>query len=591
MQIQLGKVLYPIIHSEIYVDSDCRSGQPTPDVERESQLLETGASIHRSVCRCIEEAEISVASLIFSTAGGVALFLYGLHVLSSALKRAAGERMRSLLERLTGRPWRGAIVGAVTSGVLQSSSMTMVLLIGLINAGVLTLAQGIGVMLGAEIGTTFTAQIIAFKIGQYYLPVIAVGFALSAISRQRRLHDVGRIILGFGLLFLGMDILSSGLRGLADTPFVLHLLESCGANVLLGVAVGAAVTGVIQSSSAMTAMVIAMGSAGIVTLPAAIALVLGANIGTTITAQIASIGSSLSSRRLAIGQLVVNVLGVGVFLPWIPAYARLVEGTAGTLVRQIANAHTIFNVAVTLLLVPCVAALVWIAKKLVRGRESAETIPRAPLSRELLKTPVMAINHASQAIMVMADTVIRMLETSRTAFLKADLDSVQDTLELEESVDRFFHDLDGYLDDVDSHGLSDADTRRLHVLRHAVHDLERIGDHAVNIAERGRVRVRHIVELSYEARSELSTLFDRVEHMLDTVLAGLRKEDRALVESAASMEKEIDRLEEMYKQRHIRRIEDGVCDPEMGVLFVEALRNLERIGDHAMNIAGDVLTF
>ncbi len=519
------------------------------------------------------------------------MFLYGLHVLSDALKRAAGGRMRSLLERLTGRPWRGVIVGAVTSGVLQSSSMTMVLLIGLINAGVLTLSQGIGVMLGSEIGTTFTAQIIAFKIGQYYLPVIAVGFLLSAVGRNRRFHDVGRIILGFGLLFLGMDILSSGLRGLADTPFVLQLLESCGANVLLGVAVGAIVTAVIQSSSAMTAMVIAMGSAGVITLPAAIALVLGANIGTTITAQIASIGSSLSSRRLAIGQLAVNVLGVGVFIPWIPAYARLVEGTAGTLVRQIANAHTIFNVAVTILRVPAVPALVWLAKRLVRGRDNAVPAKQTELSRELLQTPVMAINHAGQAIMAMAETVMRMIESSRMAFLKADLDAVQDTFELEDSVDRFFHDLDSYLDRVDAHGLSDADTRRLHVLRHAVHDLERIGDHAVNIAERGRVRARHVVELSYEARSEVSTLFDRVEEMLEQVLAGLREEDRTLVEAAAGMEKEIDRLEEVYKERHIGRIEAGVCDPEMGVLFVEAVRNLERIGDHAMNIAGDVLTF
>ncbi|MBN1858716.1 Na/Pi cotransporter family protein [Candidatus Bipolaricaulota bacterium] len=552
--------------------------------------MENATVLDSSTFGLIEEGRISVLTLFFSAAGGVALFLYGLHVLSSALKRAAGGRMRNLLERLTGRPWRGVIVGAVTSGVLQSSSMTMVLLIGLINAGVLTLSQGVGVMLGSEIGTTFTAQIIAFKIGQYYLPVIAVGFLLSAVGRGRRFHDIGRIILGFGLLFLGMDILSSGLRGLADTPFVLQLLESCGANVLLGVAVGAIVTAIIQSSSAMTAMVIAMGSAGVITLPAAIALVLGANIGTTITAQIASIGSSLSSRRLAIGQLAVNVLGVGVFIPWIPAYARLVEGTAGTLVRQIANAHTIFNIAVTVALIPCVPALVWLAKRLVRGRENAVPVKQEALSRELLQTPVMAINHASQALMTMAETVMRMLESSRKAFLKADLDAVQDTFELEEGVDRFFHDLDSYLNQVDSHGLSDADTRKLHVLRHAVHDLERIGDHAVNIAERGRVRARHVVELSYEARSEVSTLFDRVKEMLDQVLAGLRKEDRTLVESSAAMEKEIDRLEETYKQRHIRRIEAGVCDPEMGVLFVEALRNLERIGDHAMNIAGDVLT-
>ncbi|GAI51399.1 unnamed protein product, partial [marine sediment metagenome] len=215
--------------------------------------------------------------------GGLALFLFGLRTLSNALKRAIGERMRFLLERLTGRAYRGAVVGALTSGILQSSSMTMVLLIGLINAGALTLSQGIGVMLGAEIGTTLTAQIIAFKIGHYYLPVIAFGFVLAEVFRGKRTGDLGRVILGFGILFLGMDVIASGLRGLTESPGILRLLQSCGSNIVLGVFVGAGVTAIIQSSSAMTAMVIAMGSAGILTLPAAIALILGANIGTTIT--------------------------------------------------------------------------------------------------------------------------------------------------------------------------------------------------------------------------------------------------------------------------------------------------------------------
>ena len=211
-------------------------------------------------------------AIVMNTAGGLALFLYGLRVLSSALKRAIGEKMRVLLERLTGKAYRGVIVGAVTSGILQSSSMTMVLLIGLINAGALKLAQGIGVMLGSEIGTTLTAQLIAFKLGNYYLPIIAIGFLLSEIFRGKRTGDVGRIVLGFGILFLGMSILSGGLKSVAQSNTVLNLLEACGSNVFVGVLVGAIVTAIIQSSSAMTALVIAMGAAGILTLPAAIAL-------------------------------------------------------------------------------------------------------------------------------------------------------------------------------------------------------------------------------------------------------------------------------------------------------------------------------
>ena len=358
---------------------------------------------------------MDIASVIMSAAGGLALFLYGLRVLSDALKRAIGERMRSLLERLTGRAYRGAVVGAVTSGILQSSSMTMVLLIGLINAGALTLAQGIGVMLGSEIGTTLTAQLIAFKIGTYYLPILAVGFLLSEAFRGRTTGDVGRIILGFGLLFLGMSIMSGGLKLLATSEPVLRMLEACGSNVLLGIVVGAGVTAVIQSSSAMTALVIAMGSAGILTLPAAIALILGANIGTTITAQIASIGSSLSSRRLAVTQLLVNVFGVAVFLPFVPWYAGVVAQTANSLARQIANAHTFFNVLVTLLLIPCVAALVWIIKRLVRGHETASLATPQFLAREFLATPSIALVRSRDEILRMADMTMAMLTACRRA--------------------------------------------------------------------------------------------------------------------------------------------------------------------------------
>ncbi|MDY0392965.1 MAG: Na/Pi symporter, partial [Candidatus Bipolaricaulis sp.] len=271
---------------------------------------------------------MDVATVVISAAGGLALFLYGLRVLSGALKRAIGERVRTLLERLTDTPYRGALVGIVTTGVLQSSSVVMVLLIGLINAGVLSLRQGMGVMLGAEIGTSVTAQLIAFRIGDYYLPIIAIGFVLAELGRGRRVGDVGRALLGFGLLFLGMNVMSGGLRGLAESEQVVNLLSSLGTNVPLGVLIGAGLTAVIQSSSAMTALVIAMGSAGVLPLPAAIALILGANIGTTVTAQIASVGASLAARQLARAQLLVNAIGVAVFIPLVPWYATLMAQTS-----------------------------------------------------------------------------------------------------------------------------------------------------------------------------------------------------------------------------------------------------------------------
>ncbi len=532
---------------------------------------------------------MNLLAVLMSTAGGLALFLYGLRVLSTALKRAIGEQMRAVLERVTGKAWRGVIVGALTSGILQSSSMTMVLLIGLLNAGALQLAQGIGVMLGAEIGTTLTAQIIAFKIGTYYLPILAVGFLLSEIFRGRKAGDVGRIILGFGLLFLGMSILSGGLKGLAESETVLSLLKSCGSNILLGVAVGALVTAVIQSSSAMTALVIAMGAAGILTLSAAIALVLGANIGTTITAQIASIGASLSSRRLAVTQLIVNIVGVAVFLPFVPWYARRIALTSSSLPRQIANGHTIFNVAVTLALIPCVGALVWLVTRIVRGREANGAAVPLFLSEALLSTPSVALNQARKEFLRMAEMVDTMIHACGHGILERDRSGVSEVLETEEVVDDLKRAIIRYLDRIPGDALSEREARRLHILIHVTGDVERVGDQAVNIAQRARRLLKRQCQLSPAARRDLSDLFDRTATLYRRAVEALRLEDHRLAREALDLEEDVDRLEKAYKAGHIERLERGECDSTAGMLYVEILHNLERMGDHAVNIAGDVL--
>ena len=533
---------------------------------------------------------MNTVGVLLSTAGGLALFLYGLRVLSDALKRAIGDRMRSLLERLTGKAWRGAIVGALTSGTLQSSSMTMVLLIGLINAGALTLAQGIGVMLGSEIGTTLTAQIIAFKIGSYYLPIIAVGFLVSEIFRSKRVGDIGRIILGFGILFLGMSVVSGGLRGLAQTEGVLSLLRTCADRPLLGVLVGAGVTAVIQSSSAMTALVIGMGSAGLLTLPAAIALILGANIGTTVTAMIASIGSSLSSRRLAISQLLINVAGVAAFVPIVSWYAGFVTMTSSSLTRQIANAHTFFNLLVTLALIPCVAVLVWIATRLVAGNEKTERVQPEHLGEQFLRLPAVALQQARRELMRMAKLTLGMLGTSRDALTDAGSGTQTTPIyETEETIDVLQGAIDAYLDQIDGRSMAAEEERRLHVFHHVVDDIERVADHVVNIAQRtDRVR-RAGHAFSKQATDELRHMFDRATDLYHLSLRALQGEEQAAARKALEVEEDVDRLEREYKANHVRRLEEGACDPEAGILFAEILHNLERIGDHAVNIAGDVL--
>jgi phosphate:Na+ symporter len=530
-----------------------------------------------------------MVEVLFTTAGGVAVFLFGLRILSDALQRAAGDRMRALLERLTGRTYRGVIVGALTSGILQSSSMTMVLLIGLINAGILTLGQGIGVMLGSEIGTTVTAQIVAFKIGYYYMPTIAVGFLLSEIFRGKRAGDVGRIVLGFGLLFLGMSLISGGLGGLAQSPGILRLLQACGGNAVLGILVGAAVTGVIQSSSAMTALVIGLGSANLITLPAAIALVLGANIGTTVTAQIAAIGASLSSRRLAVAQLLVNVVGVGVFIPFLPWYARIVESTSPSLTRQIANAHSFFNIIVTLALIPLVGILVWMMRKLVRGREEAPRAAAQYIGKEFLATPAIAVRQAERELLRMGDMTAGMIRSCKEGVILRRSESTAAVMEVEATIDHLKESVDAFLDQIDGSSLMGKNERRLDVLRHMAADIERVGDQAVNIAVRaGRIMAKKRV-LSSLALEDMSDMFDRSLELYELSLRALETEDLGAAKLALQLEKQLDELETLYKAHHVERLERRECDPETGILFVEILHNLERIGDHATNIAGDVM--
>jgi phosphate:Na+ symporter len=530
-----------------------------------------------------------MVEVLFTTAGGVAVFLFGLRILSDALQRAAGDRMRALLERLTGRTYRGVIVGALTSGILQSSSMTMVLLIGLINAGILTLGQGIGVMLGSEIGTTVTDQIVAFKIGYYYMPTIAVGFLLSEIFRGKRAGDVGRIVLGFGLLFLGMSLISGGLGGLAQSPGILRLLQACGGNAVLGILVGAAVTGVIQSSSAMTALVIGLGSANLITLPAAIALVLGANIGTTVTAQIAAIGASLSSRRLAVAQLLVNVVGVGVFIPFLPWYARIVESTSPSLTRQIANAHSFFNIIVTLALIPLVGILVWMMRKLVRGREEAPRAAAQYIGKEFLATPAIAVRQAERELLRMGDMTAGMIRSCKEGVILRRSESTAAVMEVEATIDHLKESVDAFLDQIDGSSLMGKNERRLDVLRHMAADIERVGDQAVNIAVRaGRIMAKKRV-LSSLALEDMSDMFDRSLELYELSLRALETEDLGAAKLALQLEKQLDELETLYKAHHVERLERRECDPETGILFVEILHNLERIGDHATNIAGDVM--
>jgi len=530
-----------------------------------------------------------ILDIIFSTLGGLALFLFGLQILSGGFKKITGQKLQRILEKLTSNPWKGVAFGASITAIIQSSSITMVTLIGLVNAGLLNLKQAIGVMLGAEIGTTVTAQIVAFKIGAYYLPVIAVGFGFYFFARSQRLKHIGQIVLGFGILFLGMYLMKNGVKPLRDNEAFINLLKSFGQNPLGGVVAGAIFTGIIQSSSASIGVVIALASENLIGLPSAIALMLGANIGTCVTGLIASVKASIPARRTSIAQLITNILGVSILLVFIRPFTLLIMQTSANLPRQIANAHSVFNIAVTLMMMPLIGFLVWLTTKIVPGK--MPTIDRNAqfLDPRILNSPSLALAQAKKETVRMAKIAKEMLIESFKALKNSSNDFILSVREKEEATDELCEALNKYLEKVSEKEISHQEGELLAILTHAVTDIERIGDHANNLAEIAQDKKKRRLNFSKQAQQDLELMAQKVSEALSMAIEALEENKKSAAKIALKIEKEVNFLDDRLQREHMARLEQGNCRPESGPLYLNIVSNLERISDHAENIAGSVI--
>jgi len=523
--------------------------------------------------------------IIFGIIGGLALFLFGLKLLSEGMQRVAGDRLKKALEFLTDRTYKGIATGAVVTAVIQSSSITTVTLLGLINAGLLTLEQAVGVIVGANIGTTVTAQIVAFPIGKYALVLIGVGFFLMAVAKNEKVRSAGEALLGLGILFLGMNIMKGGVKPLRNAPFMVDMLLSLGTVPILGILAGAAFTGIIQSSSATTALVIAMGMDGLLSLSSAVPIILGANIGTCITALIASIGSSLSSRRAAVHHLFFNLIWVAAFFIPLPYFIKLVKLTSDSLPRQIANAHTLFNVIGTVIVYPFLEPLIRFVKFIVPGE--VVTVERGTkfIDKRLLSTPSIALANAEKDVVRMAQIAHGMISDSKKIFLNDDKKLIKVVAAKENSIDEIEKILDAYMTLLSEKALQAKERGRLAGFTHAITDIERVGDHLNNIVELAARKVKAKVKFSPSATQNLKAMFEGVEKIFGDTVRALEGEDGGLIKSIFDQEGELDRMEKEFEAAHMSRMDQNQCDPHAGVIFVDVLRNLERIGDHSDNIA------
>lgn len=523
--------------------------------------------------------------------GGMALFRFGVGMLSKGMEKLTGDRIQKWLDRLTNEPLKGAFLGMVATTLIQSSSLLMVTMIGLINANLMTLQQAIGVMLGQEIGTTFTAQIAAFKIGDFCFLLIILGFILFEFMPQDGWRTYGEIVLGFGVLFLGMNIMTGTLKVLAQSPMVSTWLVMMGQNPLAGALAGAVATAAVQSSAAITGLVVAMGMSNTITLTAAIAIVLGANIGTCITGFIASFRLSKASRRASIAQILMNVFGVLLFLPFIAPFAKLVNLTSVSLPRQIANSHTIFNVTVSLVLFPFVKQLARLTEWLVpESKQAQEPSLAVYIDERQLRIPQVALTEALRELHRVGEVTLQMLEQSRRALIEYDMAAVQWVLDQEEHlVDPMRKTLEAFVNTLLQSDLSVNQQRRCFQIKNLLVDVERVGDLAEDLAQAAQQHVEHKVNLSPQAVEDLDRSCRHAYRTYACALDALRDGDRAMAKQACTLEKGFDDLYLEARQRHIQRLELGICQPEADVIFVESLRNLERISDHADNLGVSVM--
>ena len=533
-------------------------------------------------------------STFLNIAGGVALFLYGIKLMSEALQFLAGDKMRKLIGTLTKTPLRGIFVGILVTVLIQSSTGTTVMTVSFVNNGLLNLNQAIGIIMGANIGTTVTAQIIAFKIEAFALPLVALGMIMSILAKNKKqLSYIASGIIGLGLLFLGMQTMSSKeVVGIISKHSDLILTLS--QNPLTGVLTGMILTILIQSSAATIGLVmaIAANSNGLIGLDAAIPIILGDNIGTTLTAIVVAMGATRPAKQAAAAHVLFNLIGTVIFLLAFPLYREIVVWSSPDIGRQIANAHTIFNILNTVIFFPFVSLLAKLISTLIPIRPEDRPEDVRYLDMNLLSiSSASAVEAVKDELMHMGQIVQSMFDLLRTTFFEYDNAKSEERRKkfdgMEESVNKITRAISEYSSEIWQRGVSDEISTVLGCYVNASLDLERIGDRAENLIERSDVMDNY---LSVDAIEEFRDMFETTKLALDTSLQSLKDENAVQAwQVIREIEKKVDEQERTYRKAHIDRLNRGECDPEKGVNFITLLSNLERISDHSNNIAGYTL--
>lgn len=530
---------------------------------------------------------------VLALLGGLALFLYGMQMMSTGLEAAAGNRMKSILEKLTSNRIKGVLVGAAITAVIQSSSATTVMVVGFVNSGLMTLKQAVWVIMGANIGTTITGQLIALDIGAI-APLFAIaGVGAIMFIKSEKVHHISSIFAGLGILFMGMDMMGAAMSPLKESEAFISLMTKFD-NPLLGILVGALFTAVIQSSSASVGILQALASTGMIPLSSAVFVLFGQNIGTCITAVLASIGMKVNAKRTTVIHLLFNIIGTVLFtvICLVTPYVTWIEAmTPGDPVAQIANAHTVFNIVTTLLLLPFGTHMANIAVRILPDSKKADDEDlRLKYIRPFESS--YAIGHSAVAVSQVRDEVNRMrdmvaknISDSFDSLVQYDEKLRKKVSEREEYIDFLNKGISEYIVSLMASEMNMSDSRKINGYYAIISNLERIGDHAVNLAEYGDDMRKWEIDFSDTVKEELNEMKAQCIAALDNLKEVTSENVERILSQAVIIEQKTDDMWDKYFKKQMQRLKKGKCKPQSGIVFSEILTDFERMGDHALNIA------
>jgi len=539
---------------------------------------------------------------ILALGGGLALFLYGMNIMSVGLEKLAGGKLEGILRRMTSSPVLGMLFGALVTAVIQSSSAVTVMLVGLVNSGIMALQQSVGVIMGANIGTTITAWLLSLvsvdgsgifmqmlKPKNFSLVLAMIGILMIMAGKTQKKKDLGAILLGFTILMYGMDMMSGAVKPLQNMPGFADLFTKF-QNPLLGVLVGAVLTAIIQSSSASVGILQALSLTGVITYSAAFPIIMGQNIGTCVTSVLSSIGANRSARKVSVIHISFNLIGTGIFLIAYLVASALIEPVAvffaGTIdPAGIAVCHSIFNIATTLLLLPFGKLLVKIADKVIQDKHEAVEVKDELLDARVLSIPAMAVTacntlteHMAIAATYAVQTAIDLLDTYTEA-------GASSLVEGEETLDMYEDRVGQYLTQISGQGLSDYDSRQRFKMQHVIGDFERLGDHAMNLLDSAKEKQAKGQTFSADGAAQLAVLKEAINEILLLTCRAYQENDLELAAQVEPLEQVIDNLIRQARSSHLKRLNEGRCTIEMGFVLADVLNNYERVSDHCSNIA------